>query len=188
MYWVVRQVIMGFKLKWVIAPCAVFILLSGCTDIRPLYGTNGMTYSESVSGQLADIDIPEPKTRTEQLVRNDLISGMSPAGTQGGGRYTLTLTVSERLSSAYIAPNSEISRKLLQLNANYVLTEQKGGLAIHSGKTFSEVSYDRITSEFANMQAKTDARERAAGEIARDIRIRLAAFFSSRENSDVAMK
>ena len=178
---------MGSKFRWFLVPGMVFILLAGCSDVRPLYGTNGQTYSESVNGHLADIEIPEPKSRVEQLVRNDLLSAMSAPGAQGNGRYTLSLVVAERVSSAYIETNSEISRKLLQLNVSYTLSDQTTRKAIHTGKTFSEVSYDRITSEFANMQARTDARERAAGEVARDIRTRLAAFFVKREGSNAAI-
>ena len=68
---------MGSKFRWFLVHGMVFILLAGCSDVRPLYGTNGQTYSESVTGHLADIEIPEPKSRVEQLVRNDLLSAMS---------------------------------------------------------------------------------------------------------------
>jgi hypothetical protein len=41
------------------------------------------------------------------------------------------------------------------------------------------VSYDRTTADFSNVQAETNAMERAAKEIGNDIRTRLAAYFSS---------
>jgi hypothetical protein len=50
---------------------------------------------------------------------------------------------------------------------------------LSAGKTFSQVSYDRTTSDFSNVQAETNAMERAAKEIGNDIRTRLAAYFSS---------
>ncbi len=47
-------------------------------------------------------------------------------------------------------------------------------------KTFSQVSFDRTTADFSNLQAETDAMERAAREIGNDIRTRLAAYFATR--------
>lgn len=161
--------------------------MSGCTDIRPLYGTGGTDYGESVAVQLADIDIPEPQSRIEQLIRNDLISSMSVPGARGGGQYTLRLVPVEQVQSAYIDQRSEISRKTYLLNVSYALIGKASGEILYQGKTFSQVSYDRITSEFANMQAKTNAQERAAGEVAQDIRVRLAAFFTNYRPSQVAL-
>ena len=50
---------------------------------------------------------------------------------------------------------------------------------IYRGKTFSNVSYDDVGQSFADLQAKTNAVERGAHEIALDIRTRLAAHFAS---------
>ena len=54
-----------------------------------------------------------------------------------------------------------------------------GGKTIYRGKTFSNVSYDDVGQSFADLQAKTNAVERGAHEIALDIRTRLAAHFAS---------
>jgi hypothetical protein len=50
---------------------------------------------------------------------------------------------------------------------------------LHSGKTFSQVSYDVVREPFADMQAEANAMERAAHEVSMDIRSRLAAYFAS---------
>lgn len=171
----------GFA-RWGLAAGAFMLLAQGCTDVRPLYGTSGDTYSSSVAGQLSDISIPEPRTRIEQLVRNDLLSAMSPPGSGGSGQYKLLLKPSESLFAAVIESDSEVSRRTYRLSMSYILHDEVARKQIFTGKTFSEVSYGRITSEFANLQAKTDAQERAAGEVSENIRTRLAAFFATREN------
>ena len=71
---------MRIKVLQLLVPGIVFLALGGCSDIRPLYGTNGSTYSDSVASHLADVEIPEPESRIEQLIRNDLISAMSVPG------------------------------------------------------------------------------------------------------------
>ncbi|MGI9481336.1 MAG: hypothetical protein ACR2OR_03155 [Hyphomicrobiales bacterium] len=178
---------MRHKLSQLLAPCAFLLALAGCADVRPLYGTNGSTYSDSVSSQLADIEMPEPQSRIEQLIRNDLISSMSVAGAHGNGRFSLALQPHESSQSAFIDTRSEVGRRVYQLSVTYILTDKTTHQPIYQGKTFSNVSYDRITSEFANMQAKTNAQERAAGEVAQDIRTRLAAFFADYNGGPVAI-
>ena len=61
-----------------IAILPLMLALAGC-GMRPLYGTSEM--SAGVSNELAAIAIAEPTTRLAQLIRNDLISTMRPAGT-----------------------------------------------------------------------------------------------------------
>jgi hypothetical protein len=51
---------------------------------------------------------------------------------------------------------------------------------IHSGKTFSQVSFDVVRQPFADTQAENNAMERAAHEVSGDIRMRIAAFFATR--------
>src|SRR5436305_1654716 len=69
---------------------ALPLVLSACGNIHPLYGTAGAD-SPSVAAVLASIAIPEPDTRLGQLIRNDLISTMRPAGTARSDRYTLEI-------------------------------------------------------------------------------------------------
>ena len=49
-----------------------------------------------------------------------------------------------------------------------------------SGKSFSNVSYDTVQEPVADLQAAENARERAARELAQDLKIRLSAFFATR--------
>ena len=59
------------------------------------------------------------------------------------------------------------------------LMPSQTGKPVYSGKTFSQVSYDRIDAPVANLQAQVNAQERAAKETGQDIRTRLAAYLST---------
>jgi hypothetical protein len=75
--------------------------------------------------------------------------------------------------------NTDISRQLFKLNVAYVLKDNASGQVVHQGRTFSHVAYDRIQSEFANIQTKVNAEERAAIEVGDDIRTRIATYLSA---------
>lgn len=150
-------------------------LVSGC-DYRPLYGTTDA--GSPVAQLLAGIKVTEQNTRLGQLVRNEIVASISPVGTQGNDRYTLDLAADEGEFTSIDSINTEPIRLQHRVNAQFTLFDNRTGKAVHAGKTFSQVSYDRVDSPAANLQAQTNAQERAAREVGRDIRIRLAAWFS----------
>ena len=157
--------------------------LQACNNLRPLYGTNGIEGDSSVVTELSNVDIPLPKNRLQQLIRNNLISAMSPPGREGDGRYTLVVVPDSDEFDLVIERNTDVSRRSYRLKVAYSLKDSSSGRKLVSGNTFSEVSYDKITSEFANLQAKTNAEERAAQQVSQDIRTRLAAYFATRSPS-----
>lgn len=158
------------------ATVVIGLMLAGC-GYHPLYGT---TPSGSTTAlELSSIKIDEQKTRLGQLIRNKLLSSIPP-GTEAQERYRLSLTATSASQVQIEASNSEINRSSLRVNASYQLLDPPTGVVLNSGKTFSQVSYDRTTAEFANVQAESSAMDRAAEEIATDIRTRLAAYLSSR--------
>lgn len=163
---------------WRILAVLPLLVLLGACGFRPLYGTDGV--SSGVAGQLASVAIPEPKTRLDQLVRNELLSTMRPAGTAEPDRYRLEITtVASEDRSIEDSNDSRSARRLtVRVTASFQLKDMNGGAVVYKGKTFSNVSYDEVGQSFANLQARTNAIERGAREIAIDIRTRVAAFFA----------
>ncbi len=153
------------------------MVLSGC-GYKPLYGTDSS--GRGVAETLSSIAVAEPETRIGQLVRNNIVSSIRPAGSAGQDRYKLTLnsTLSQSTLIDKAAPG--IQRRRLRLAVSYELIELSSGSAVNSGKTFSNVSYDIVHQPIADLQAETNATEKAAQEVGQDIRSRLAAFISSR--------
>jgi LPS-assembly lipoprotein len=156
---------------------ALALTLAGCSSMRPLYGSNGL--SSEVSGELSSVSIPEPKTRLDQLIRNDLIATLRPAGTASEDRYTLLLRPEAKDDSTIEGRSSETLRKTVRLNVGFSLIDRRSNISVYSGRTFSQVSYDETGLSFADLQARTNALERAAHEVSSDIRTRLAAHFAA---------
>lgn len=151
------------------------LLAAGGCGYRPLYGISGG--DRGVVAALASVSIAEADTRLGQIVRSDLLSTMRPAGAAGADRYVLLLRPEVTSASIIEKPLPNTTRRSVQVVVNFELTGS-GGLLL-SGKTFSQVSYDVVREPFADMQAETNATERAAHEVSMDIRSRLAAYFAS---------
>ncbi|WP_395660923.1 hypothetical protein [Aestuariivirga sp.] len=155
---------------------AAALLLAGC-GYRPLYGSSSDT--AGVAATLSSISIPEAEDRVGQLIRNDLLSSMR-AG-EGEDKYTLLLKPVVRKSGVIDKPQPSVTRDQITLAVSYELVERSSGSVVHQGKTFSNASFDVIRQPFADLQAETNATERAVHEVSTDIRTRLAAYFATRQ-------
>lgn len=159
-----------------VAVAGCLLLLGGCS-YKPLYGSS--EDGTPVVSSLSSISIPESRDRLGQLVRNELLSSIRPAGLGAADQYVLTLETSLRKSNVVESSMPGLTRKSAIVNVSYSLRERSGGREVTSGRTFSRVSYDIIREPIADMQAETNAIERAAIEASADIRTRLAAHFAS---------
>jgi LPS-assembly lipoprotein len=149
--------------------------LAGCS-YRPLYGG-----SSGVEGTLAGIAVDEQKTRAGQLLRNELLSVISPPGVRDATRYRLLLDVSERETSVSALPNEPVIRRRVIVACRYQLTELSTGKTTTKGASQSAVGFDTVREPIADLQARKAALERAAIDVAQDIRMRLSAYFARNE-------
>jgi LPS-assembly lipoprotein len=155
---------------------AAALLLAGC-GYRPLYGSSSET--AGVAATLSSVSIPEAEDRVGQLIRNDLLSSMR-AG-EGEDKYTLLLKPVVKRSGVIDKPQPNVTRDAITLAVSYELVERSSGSVVHEGKTFSHASFDVIRQPFADLQAETNATERAVHEVSTDIRTRLAAYFATQQ-------
>jgi LPS-assembly lipoprotein len=157
---------------------AIGLSVSAC-GFQPLYGTSPT--GSNVATELSAVAIDQQDTRLGQLIRNDLLSTMS--GTAAGAtRYRLQLMALDGTKTMIENDhndNEDTRRFNYRVNVAYRLIDRHTGQELNSGKTFSQVSYDRTTSDFSNVQAESNAMERAAKEVGNDIRTRLAAYFAA---------
>jgi LPS-assembly lipoprotein len=144
--------------------------LFGCADYRPLYGQNESGHSVSVD--LAAVAVEEQSTRVGQVVRNDLLSGL---GNSPAARYTLRLNPVEKVIPISSFSASLPSRYRYNLVVQYSLVNLATGKTVTSGRSFSNVSYDNINQPVSDLSAMNNAMERAAHEVAQDLRQRIAA-------------
>jgi LPS-assembly lipoprotein len=157
-----------------IACLAAALALGGC-GYRPLYGSSAD--SAGVSATMASVSIPAADNRIGQIIRNDLISSMRSGASED--RFTLQIVPSVKKNSIIQKPTVDNQRQAVNLSVEFDLIDKATGKSLHKGKTFSQASYDVVGQPFADQQAETNATERAAHEVSADIRIRIAAYFSS---------
>ena len=155
---------------------AAALALAGC-GYRPLYGSS--SESAGVAATLSSVAIPEAEDRVGQLIRNDLMSTMK-AG-KGDDRYTLLLKPVVKKNGVIDKAQPNVTREAITLSVTYELVERSSGTIVNQGKTFSQASYDVIRQPFADLQAETNATERAVHEVSADIRTRLAAHFAKQQ-------
>ncbi len=158
------------------------LLISGC-GFQPMYATRAD--GSSVAATLAGVEVAEHDTRVGQLVRNALLNNIAPVGQGQPERYRLEFVLTESEFDISVERNTDVNRRAYTLSAVYTLIDLSTGKRILTGDTFSRVSYDRVPSEFANLQAYRNAIERAAREVADNITTRLGAFFSQQPGSPV---
>jgi LPS-assembly lipoprotein len=156
-----------------IAVIIVSLALAGC-NARPLYGTQAD--GKGVAVALSGIAVDEQKSRAGQIVRNNLISSF---GNTGASSYILRMVPEEKTIEISSLSTQKLKRYRYNLKIRFELANAKSGDTVSSGASFSNVSYDTVEQPIADLQAAENARERAAREVAEDVRLRLAAFFSS---------
>lgn len=149
------------------------LALSGCTSYRPLYGAGAD--GKGVAAALSGIAVEEQKDRAGQIIRNNLISSFGG----GGSAYVLRLKPTEKSQQLSVLSGQKLERLRYTLKTTYELADAKSGGTVVTGTSFSNVSYDTVQQPIADLRAAENARERAAREVAEDIRLRLAAHFSS---------
>jgi LPS-assembly lipoprotein len=155
---------------------ALLALLPAC-GFRPLYGTDSQ--GQSVAGELRAVSVADQRTRAGQLVRNEILATVPP-NSGGAYQYRLDMVPVVTESNTIEQRDTNTSRLTYRLNVSFALVDIGTGKPVYKGQTFSFVSYDRVESPVANVQALANAEERAAREVGVDIRTRVAAFLASK--------
>ncbi len=163
-------------MRFVICLVSVVLLLTGCSGYRPLYGTSAD--GKNVAATLSTISITEQRTRTGQLLRNELISGFASSGV---AQFDLRMTITENAGYVSATPGAVVTRKRFNLSVRYELVELGSGKTLNSGTSFANVSYDTVREPIADLQAAENARVRAATEVGQDLRQRVAAYMATRK-------
>lgn len=161
-----------------IAALVVVAGLTACTTtgIRPLYGS---TAGGETREALRRVDVVAPG-RIGQQIRNDLVFGFGDgAGEPEKPRWRLEITVTMIDTAVGLDRGSNLANAHLgQVSAGWVLSEIATDRTLASGTSFANAAYDYSQQRFADLRAKRDAENRAAGSIAVDIRTKIAVWFA----------
>jgi LPS-assembly lipoprotein len=150
-----------------------FSMLAACGSYRPL---DGPTESgQTVSSSMAAVSVAEQKTRTGQLVRNEIVSNTQSEA----AKFELKLAITESTGHVSATPSTVVVRKRFNLSVQYDLVDMAKGASVASGKSFANVSFDTVREPIADLQAAETARSRAASQVGQDVKQRLAAYFAT---------
>ena len=162
-------------------------LVAGC--FQPMYGDNKFTGQPSIVGKMSavevlPIDAPNGTrlSRVGGVVRDALIFDLT--GGSGGAPTVYRLNVKLTSSQTQVIIDINTARPDIQnygIDATYTLLDVATGKTVVTGQTFSRVSYNIPGQQqrFAGDRGLRDAEDRAAKEIAENIRTRLASYFTA---------
>jgi len=167
-----------------LAVAALAALTAGC--FQPMYAERA-DGAPGLREKLQGVDLPPiPKAnasreaRIQVEVRNALAFKLYGNATGMPPTHRLDIRFQTSRSSLIVdAATALPSSENYGIDAQYNLVDINTGLAVVSGTTFSRVTYDipGQLQRFARSRAFRDAEDRAANEIAENIKTRLASFF-----------
>ena len=152
-------------------------LAAGGCSYRPLYAKP--EDGAGVSAELSRVSVSEQKSRAGQMVRNELMAGFDAAP---DGAYVLKMVPAEKTQDVSSLAFEKTERHRYRLSVAYELVDSRNGEILTKGTSFSNVSFDTVKEPVADLRAAENARERAAREVAQDLRLRLASYMSSRNS------
>ncbi len=150
-------------------------VLAGC-GFKPLYGAR---QANDTRAELAQIQVPPPASRLHQMVYVPLVDRLNPTARDAETLYRLDMALSESESGVLITRGDTVTRINLTLSVGFNLVDLKSGDSLFTGTAKSVASYNVLTSDFANLTAYDNARQRAAEDLAEQLSIRLGVFFAT---------
>ncbi len=174
-------------------------LLAAC-GWKPLYGkaSTGPSGSATVDANLAAIAIKEPfwerdaapfgefseasrakyDARTAQILHNALRDGINPYGQPSSPAYTLNIKLTESINRTLTADEGDARREDLTLKASYVLLDLKGKELLKEYAR-SIIAYTVLQDPYTDLEARNDARDRTARQLAEQIKLRISSYFAT---------
>jgi LPS-assembly lipoprotein len=152
--------------------------------LRPLYGGGDGTAAPGappggVAADLAAIKIATIAERGGQVLRNALLDHLTPEGEPLQPLYQLVVTRAESEQSPLRRLDEVAILQILRVSATWSLRDTAGATLV-SGVSRAVARFDLTRSQPATEVARDNARERAARDLAEDIRTKLALYFRRR--------
>lgn len=164
---------------------AIMLLsLAACT-VQPLNATSSTTtlpgdvQSQDIVTLMKSIDVDPVNERVAQQVRNRLLFRLNGGQMVPDGRYKVKMVVVPTTSSLAIESDSlSTTAAQVAVTVDYQLIDKETNLAVSGGKRRAVASYDKTPQSFANERAERDAQNRAATEVAEQLRIAIAQYLA----------
>lgn len=162
---------------------ALAVLLQAC-QFQPLYSSDSGTVANS-GFALSSLSVAEVDSRVEQQVRNHLIFLLSGGAAPLNPTHEVRIRVSSNSRVLAAKVKSGQSNQIgntagsVELTASYEIYDFASKEVIHRGNRFASAAYDRTSQSFASERAARDAENRAAREVAEQLRFAIASDLSS---------
>lgn len=165
------------RLRYRIGPASIVAIaaslwLSACS-VQPVYGPGPS--GGSVAQTLRSIVIEPVDSRVAQEVRNNLIFNLTGGGAVADPKYRMKLRVTTTETALGITREGSAPVYSDTVTVSYTVTEMSSGDIILRETARGTASYDQYSQNFANIRARRDAENRAAKQVADEIRLRVAA-------------
>lgn len=160
------------------AAVAAFLLLTltGC-GFQPLYGSKSVG---TVDEELRRIKIQVIADRIGQQAHNYLLDRLNRKGRPAKPLYLLEIKLTVTKSELGVEQDESATRAKLVLVADLELSDIETKEVLLTRSARSSNSYNIVDSAVATRSAEADATDRAAREVAEDIRIMLSLYFRRR--------
>ena len=160
--------------------CVAIVLaaLAGC-GFRPLHERPGNT---SIT-ELERIKVDPIADRTGQILRNRLLSKITPDGAPKSPLYVLKVRLRESTRALAIRRDEVATRANLTMTATYTLLSVADNKPVISGTARSIVSYNILTEDFATISSRVNAQQRSVRQLSDEIHKRLSISLSRRPPS-----
>lgn len=147
----------------------------GACGFSPLYAERG---DFAVTGELAQIDVNAPNDALGRDIKFNLLDTFSSSGNPPpNAPYVLEIAPVLYNEDVAIESNAEVTRKNLSLVVPFRLVKMDTKETLLRSTSRSRSSYNSVQSEYANIVADRDTRERIAKAAANDIKLQLSIYF-----------
>ncbi|MCW9040249.1 MAG: LPS assembly lipoprotein LptE [Rhodospirillales bacterium] len=164
---------------------AALFFLAGC-GYRPLYGKPAN--HAGVPDILSTVYVSNIPDRPGQLLRNRLMTMLTPRGIVDKPNYRLDVIISESVGKYAKRTDETSTRAVLSLTASFRLYRNGKEAVVFSGASTGNVGYDIVDAEYGAIAAEKDALKSAIELVAADIRTRLAAYLVNPEKPEIKAK
>lgn len=151
--------------------------LTGCGagGFQPLYGPglNG----EATQQKLAAVDFAPIPGRIGQRIRNELTFDRSAVGTAAVTKR-VEIALTESLVTTLADVRGDSAGQTYQVEAVYKIVDVASAKVETEGRSIARANFERFESIYANVRGREDAENRAARQIANDLKTRVAVHLS----------
>lgn len=154
---------------------AVMVLVAGC-GFQPLHGRQESRDNATLA--LRQVAVPPIPERLGQMLRIELTTRLTPNGAPKAPLYVLNVSMTESRQNLAVRKDATATRANLIISATFELERVQTNENLLSGTVRSINSYNILDADFATLSAESDARRRAARDLATEIESRLGIFLS----------